>query len=98
LLLPPLASNICWADDLYHLIAALPVFEVLLFRNREEQLIAIGIVDLDHVITPPRFLARNRALDDLIAKICKPFRGQLDEQARLVSAHAILAEDDLAFS
>src|SRR5437879_11448384 len=33
-----------------------------------------------------------------MAKICKPFRGQLDEQARLVSAPGVLAEDDLAFS
>src|SRR5437867_3203410 len=33
-----------------------------------------------------------------MAKICKPLRGELDEQARFVSAHGILAEDDLAFS
>jgi hypothetical protein len=33
-----------------------------------------------------------------MAKICKPFRGQLDEQARLVSAHGVLAKDNLAFS
>src|SRR6267378_6377234 len=33
-----------------------------------------------------------------MAKICKPFRGQLDEQARPVSARGVLAEDDLAFS
>ncbi len=33
-----------------------------------------------------------------MAKICKPLRGQLDEQARLVSSHGVLAEDDLAFS
>jgi hypothetical protein len=53
---------------------------------------------MDYVVTPPGFLAGNRALDDLTAKIRKPLRGQLDEQARLVSALGVLAEDDLAFS
>jgi hypothetical protein len=33
-----------------------------------------------------------------MTKICKPVRRQLDEQARLVSAPRVLAEDDLAFS
>lgn len=53
------------ANDPYHYggCSAVPVFEALLIREREKQLIAVGIVDLDHVITPPRFLARNRALD-----------------------------------
>src|SRR6266404_3062615 len=46
------------------------------FGSGEEQLIAVGIVDLDHVITPPRFLARNRALDDLTAKLRYAILGQ----------------------
>jgi hypothetical protein len=61
----------------------------------KKQLVAVGVVDLDDVVTPPRFLAGNRALDDLPAKLRKPSRSQLDEQARLVSARGILAEDDL---
>jgi len=32
----------------------------------KEQLIAVGIVDLDHLITPSRFLARNRVPSDTI--------------------------------
>jgi hypothetical protein len=47
--------------------------------SRKKQLIAVGIVDLEHVVTPPGFLARNGALDDFTTKICKPVRGQLDE-------------------
>ena len=70
----------------------------MLTRKRKEQLIAVGIVDLDHVVPPPGLLAGNRALDELTAKICEPVRGQLDEQARLVSARDVLTEDDLAFS
>ncbi len=34
-------------------------FKALLIRQREEQLIAVGIIYLDNVIAPPRFLARN---------------------------------------
>src|SRR5436190_19081198 len=67
------------------MMAVVPLLEALLIRDRKEQLIAIGIVDLDHVITPPRFLVRNRALDDFMAKICKPFRGQIDENRRALS-------------
>src|SRR5260370_16265520 len=89
--------TICWADDLYHHHGgAVPLFEALLIRDGKEQLIAVGIVDLDHVITPPRFLARNQALDDFMAKICNPFWVQCDEQSRPVSANGVLAEDHLA--
>jgi hypothetical protein len=33
----------------------------------KQQLISVGIDDLDHVVTPPGLLARNRALDDFTA-------------------------------
>ena len=55
---------------------AADLLEALLIFEREEQLIAVGIVDLDHVITPPRFLAGNRALDELSAKLRYALRGQ----------------------
>jgi hypothetical protein len=60
-------------------MAAVPLFEALLIRDREEQLIAVGVVNLDHVIAPPRFLARNRTLDDLPTKLCYAIIGKLHE-------------------
>src|SRR6185436_7209540 len=60
--------------------------------------VAVGIVDLDRVVSPPGFLARNRALDELAAKICELVHIQLDEQARFVSARGVLAKNDLAVS
>src|SRR5205085_359779 len=88
----------CWADGPYHHdgCSTVTAFEALLIREREEQLIAVWIVDLDHVITPPRFLARNRALGDLAAKLRYAILGQRHEQARSVLAIGILAKDDLA--
>src|ERR1700680_900276 len=65
---------------------------------REEQLIAVGIVDLDHVIPPPDLLARKRTLGELTPKICEPLRSQLDVEARPVSARRVLAKDDLTLS
>src|SRR3982074_1307623 len=65
---------------------------------RKKQLIAVGIVDLEHVVAPPRFLTGNRALDDFTAKLRKPVQGQLNEQPRPVFTRGVLAEDDLAFS
>jgi len=46
--------------------------------------------------TPPRFLAGNRALDELAAKLRYPILGQRYEQTPSVFAIGILAEDDLA--
>src|SRR6266496_1154211 len=66
--------------------------------TRKEQLVAVGIVDLEHIVAPPGFLAGNRALGEFTAKVCEPVRGQLDEQARLASTRGVLAEDDLAFA
>jgi len=65
-------------------------------RSREEQFIAVGIVDLDHVITPPRFLAGNRALDDLTAKLRNAILGQRYEQAPSVLAVGGLVDNYLA--
>ena len=45
----------------------------------KQQLITVGVVDLDHVVTPPGGFAGNRALDDFTAKLGKPVLGQLDE-------------------
>jgi len=45
----------------------------------KQELITVGVVDLDHVVTPPGDLAGNRALDDFTAKLGKPVLGQLDE-------------------
>ena len=47
--------------------------------NRKEQFVAVGIVDLDRVVPPPSFLARNRALDEFAAQICELVHIQLDE-------------------
>jgi len=72
------------------------VFEVLLIRKREEQLVAVRIDDLDHVITPPRFLARNRALDNLAAKLRYAIMGRRYKQTCSVLASGILTENDFA--
>src|SRR5213080_2871678 len=88
----------CWAVVCRWAIHATVTLRFRSLRNRKKQLIAVGIVNLEHVVLPPGFLAENRALDDFTTKICQPFRGQLDEQARLVSAPGVFAEDDLAFS
>src|ERR1700674_2273515 len=68
-----------------------------LLGRGKQQLISVGIDDLDHVVTPPGLLARNRALDDFTAKRGESIDGQFHEQARLVSSRGILAKDDLAF-
>src|SRR5882724_3903910 len=66
--------------------------------NWKQQLIAVRVVDLDHVVPPPRGFVGNRAVDDFTAKLGKPVLGQLDEEPGLVSARGVLAENDLAFS
>src|SRR5260370_41539426 len=38
--------------------------EAGLLGHGKQQLISVGIDDLDHVVTPPGLLGRNRALDD----------------------------------
>jgi hypothetical protein len=68
-----------------------------LLGSGEQQLISVGIDDLNHVVTPPGLLGRNRALDDFTAKRGESIDGQFDEQARLVSSRGILAKDDLTF-
>jgi len=45
----------------------------------KKQLVTVGIVDLDHVVTPPGGPTGNRALDDFTTKLGKPIPGQLDE-------------------
>lgn len=64
--------------------------------KRKEKLIAIGVGDLNYVITPPRFLTRNRAHQDLAAKLIDPIQSELHEEAALVLALRIFTENDLA--
>ena len=66
--------------------------------TREEQLIAVRIVDLECVVAPSCFLRGNRAFDELTAKISESLRSQLDKQASSVSPRRVFAEDDLALS
>ena len=73
-------------------------FRARSFGKRKEQLIAVGIVDLDRVVPPPGFLVGNRPLAELTPKICEPVRGQLYEEASPVSARDVLTVDDLALS
>jgi hypothetical protein len=73
-------------------------FPISSARTREEQLIAVRIVDLERGITPLYFPGGNGALGKLLLKIRKSLRGQLDEQARSVSMRLILAENDLALA
>jgi hypothetical protein len=74
-----------------------PLRRGILLGRGEQQLISVGIDDLDHVVTSPGLLVRNRALDDFTAKRGESIDGQFHEQARLVSSRGILAKDDLAF-
>ena len=64
--------------------------------TRKEQFVAIGIGDPDHVVAPPRFLGRHRALRDLTAKLIEPVPGQLHEQTAFVPPRGILTQDDFA--
>src|SRR6266704_808283 len=72
-----------------------PALLGLLGRGKQ-QLISVGIDNLDHVVTPPGLLGRNRALDDFTAKRGESIDVQCHEQARLVCSSGILAKDDLA--
>src|SRR5688500_19419424 len=65
---------------------------------RKEQLVAVGIIDLDRVVPPPALPAGNAALSELPAKIGQPLGGQLDEQPSPVASFRILTENDLALS
>jgi hypothetical protein len=60
------------------------------------EFVAIGIGDADHVIAPPCFLGRHRALRDRTAKLIETIRGQRHEQTAFVPACGILTEDDFA--
>jgi hypothetical protein len=55
-----------------------------LVANRKEQRIAIGVIDLDYVVAPPRIFAWNRPRGDLAAKGHDSVICQLNEQARPV--------------
>src|SRR5437899_2302449 len=77
--------------------ARLARFRAGLLGRGKQQFVSVGIDDLNHVVTPPGLLARNRALDDFTAKRGESIDGQFHEQARLVSSRGILAKDDLAF-
>jgi len=65
---------------------------------REEQLIAIRIVDLKRVVSPPGFLGGNSLLEEVTAKRGEPVCGQLDKQAPFVAARCVFTENDLALS
>src|SRR5579871_2384354 len=67
-----------------------------LLGRGKQQLISIGIDNLDHVHTPPGFLARHRPLGDFPPNLRKSLRGQFHEQARLAASRGIFAKDDLA--
>src|SRR5216683_8242545 len=67
-----------------------------LLGRGKQQLISVGIDNLDHVVTPPGLLGRNRALNDFTAKRDESIDVQCHEQARLVSSRGILAKDELA--
>src|SRR5260370_11730183 len=67
-----------------------------LLGGGKQQLISVGIDDLNHVVTPPGLLGRNRALEEFTAKRGESIDVQCHEQARLVSTRGILAKDDLA--
>src|SRR5882762_2608703 len=66
-----------------------------LLGRGKQQFISVGIDDLDHVVTPPGLLGRNRALDDFTAKRGESIDVQCHEQARLVSSRGVLAKDEL---
>src|SRR5260370_3241083 len=70
--------------------------EAGLLGHGKQQLISVGIDDLDHVVTPPGLLGGHRALDDFTAKRGESIDVQCHEQARLVCSRGILAKDDLA--
>jgi hypothetical protein len=74
-------------------ILALAVIRVV---QRKEKLVAIGVRDLNHVITPPRFLTRNRARQELAAKLVDPVQRELHEEAAFVPSLRIFTEDDFA--
>src|SRR5258708_22489999 len=76
--------------------ARLARFRAGLLGHGKQQFISIGIDDLDHVVTPPGLLGRNRALDDFTAKRRESIDVQCHEQARLVRSRGILAKNDLA--
>src|SRR5438552_5380802 len=76
--------------------ARLARFRAGLLGHGKQQLISVGIDDLDHVVTPPGLLGRNRALDDFTAERGESIDVQCHEQARLVCSRSILAKDDLA--
>src|SRR5260370_24446320 len=66
-----------------------------LLGRGKQQLISVGIDDLDHVVTPPGLLGRNRALDDFTAKCGESIDVQCHDPARLVSSSVILSKNDL---
>src|SRR5258706_1236559 len=77
-------------------LARLARFRAGLLGRGKQQFISVGIDDLDHVVTPPGLLGRNRALNDFTAKRGESIDVQCHEQARLVCSRGILAKDDLA--
>src|SRR6185437_8579112 len=64
----------------------------------EEELVPVGVLDLQGIVSPPGHLAGDRALGHLTPKIREPVGRQLDEQPRLVLARVVLAEDDLTIA
>jgi hypothetical protein len=73
-----------------------PAFTVIRVVERKEEFVAIGIGDPDHVVAPPLFLGRHRALRNLAAKLIHPIPVQLHEQTAFILARRILTQDDFA--
>src|ERR1700676_708044 len=90
LLRPPLGSGSVSDYATYRQV------KCCLLGRGKQQLISVGIDDLNHVVTPPGLLGRNRALDEFTAKRGESIDVQCHEQARLVCSRGILAKDDLA--
>src|SRR5688572_23745793 len=79
--------------------AALPARTIEpLVRYGKKQLIAIGVVDLHRVVSPPGFFRRDTTLEQLAPEICQTCGSELNEQARLVGARRILTQDDLTLA
>jgi len=52
-----------------------------LHLRRKQQLVAVGVVDLDAVVAPPGFLGGHGALRQFAAELRQSIRGQLDDRS-----------------
>jgi len=60
-------------------------------RKRKQQFVAIRIVDLDYIVTPPRFPSGNGAFDNFASEFRQAVASEFDEQAPLVRTPSVLA-------